>query len=216
MRFTASLWLEIGDIVHQLVRHPFIRELSEGSLHKTRFDHYVQQDCLYLVDYTRAVSLIAAKSRNTERILQFLQIAEYSIEVELKRHRDYMASHAIPPAERKSPSCFAYTNFLLSVAALENIEVAMAAILPCFSVYEKVAEYIYANATESNPYRDWIDVYAGEEFKQATEEALEITDELAARTGETAREKMKEVFVLATKMEYLFWDSAYRKEQWII
>jgi len=199
-----------------LINLPFIRELAEGTLDRERFNFYVQQDALYLVDYTRALSLIASKADKAERMLQFLKFAEYSLEVEKERHDSYMATHAIKPADRKSISCVAYTNFLLSVAALEPIEVAMASILPCFCVFQKVAEHIYVNASDNNPYRDWIDLYAGEEYKQATDQALEMTDVMASRAGETTREKMKEAFVLATKMEYMFWDSAYRQEQWIV
>lgn len=216
MKFTTTLWKEIEGVYAELINLPFIRELSKGTLHEDRFIFYVQQDSLYLTDYTRALALIAAKSEMAERMLQFLKFAEYSIEVEKERHEKYMAAHAIEPADRKSPSCFAYTNFLLSAAALESIDVAMASILPCFCVYEKVADHIYAHAPENNPYRDWIDVYAGEEFKQATDTALEITDEIAGQAGEVSRKKMTETFVLATKMEYMFWDSAYRKEQWIV
>jgi thiaminase/transcriptional activator TenA len=216
MKFTDRLWKEIGHIHTALIRHPFILELSQGTLQEDRFHFYVKQDYLYLTDYSRALALMAAKSGNTERMLQFLNFAVYSIGVEKERHQRYMAAHSIVQAGEKTPSCMAYTHFLLSVAALESVEVAMAAVLPCFWVYEKVAEHIYTGATENNPYREWIDLYAGEEFRAATITALEITDEMAGRTGETGRTKMAETFVLAAKMEYMFWDSAYRKEQWTI
>jgi thiaminase/transcriptional activator TenA len=216
MRYTEELLKEIGEILPRLIRLPFIRKLAAGSLDRDRFDFYVQQDVLYLVDYTRALSLIAAKAGDAGRMLQFLKYAGYSLEVEKERHDRYMAAHRIPPAAGKSPACFSYTNFLLSAAALETVEVGMASVLPCFCVYEKVAEYIYAHASGDNPYRDWINLYAGGEFKQATGEAMEITDGMAFRAGESTREKMKEAFVLATRMEYMFWDSAYRKEQWIV
>ncbi len=216
MRYTNELLKEIGEILPRLLRLPFIRELAAGSLDKGRFDFYVQQDVLYLVDYTRSLSLIAAKTVDAGRMLQFLKYAKYSLEVEKERHDRYMAGHGIPPATGKSPACFSYTNFLLSVAALEPVEVGMGSILPCFCVYEKVAEYIYSRASKDNPYRDWIDLYAGGEFKQATQEAMEMTDGMASRASETTREKMREAFVVATKMEYMFWDSAYHREQWIV
>ena len=128
----------------------------------------------------------------------------------------YLKQQSITPGDQKSPACFTYTNFLLSVAALGSIEEAIASILPCFWVYEKVGNYICTNSPENNPYHDWINVYAGEEFREATDKVLEITDEIAGQTNSFSRENMKEMFILSTKMEYLFWDSAYRKEQWIV
>ena len=216
MKFTASLWEEIRDIYPKIIDHPFIQELMKGTLDQDRFIFYVQQDSLYLKDYSKALALIAVKFDTSERISQFLKFAEYSIKVEEERHMSYLKQQSITPGDQKSPACFTYTNFLLSVAALGSIEEAIASILPCFWVYEKVGNYICANAPENNPYHDWINVYAGDEFKEATDKVLEITDEIAGQANGYSRENMKEMFILSTKMEYLFWDSAYRKERWIV
>ena len=188
----------------------------KGTLDQDKFIFYAQQDSLYLLDYSKVLAIIAAKSDKTERIAQFLKFAEYSIIVEEERHKKLLEQYSIKPDYQKSLACFTYTNFLLSVAALRSIEEAVASILPCFWIYEKVGSYIYSHASENNPYRDWINAYADEEFKEATDKALAITDEIADQSNNIRREKMKEVFVISTKMEYIFWDSAYKKEQWVV
>ena len=216
MKFTDSLWQEIRDVYPEILNLPFIRELISGTLGHDRFIFYVQQDSLYLLDYSKVLAIIASKSNDTERILEFLKFAEYSILVEKERHKELLKKYSIQPVNQKSPACFSYTNFLLSVAALRSIEEAVASILPCFCVYEKVGEYICSHSSEKNPYQDWINAYADKEFKEATRKALAITDEIADQANDITREKMKEVFIVSTKMEYIFWDSAYKKEQWAI
>jgi len=216
MKFTASLWKEVENIYPKIIGLPFIQELMKGTLAQDIFTFYVHQDSLYLLDYSKVLAIIAAKSDNTEMITQFLKFAEYSIVVEEERHKIFLKQYSIKPGYQKSPACFTYTNFLLSVATLRSMEEAIASILPCFWIYEKVGSYIYSNASENNPYYNWIVAYAGKEFKEATNKALIITDEIADQATNVSRERMKEVFILSTKMEYIFWDSAYKKEQWVV
>jgi len=216
MKFTASLWKEIENIYPKIIGLPFIQELMKGILDKDKFIFYVQQDSLYLLDYSKVLAIIAAKCDKTERITQFLKFAEYSIVVEEERHKRLLEQYSIKTDYQKSPACFTYTNFLLSVASLRSLEEAITSILPCFWIYEKVGSYIYSNASENNPYYDWIIAYADKEFKEATNKALIITDEIADQATNISRGKMKEVFIISTKMEYIFWDSAYKKEQWVV
>ena len=57
-----------------------------------------------------------------------------------------------------------YTSFLINTAHTESVEVAAAAILPCFWIYNEIGKYIKENAvTKNNPYKKWIDTYADEE-----------------------------------------------------
>jgi thiaminase len=44
MKFTESLWVSIGDIYDRILKHPFIRGLTEGSLEEDAFRFYVIQD----------------------------------------------------------------------------------------------------------------------------------------------------------------------------
>ena len=53
MKFTESLWVSVGDIYDKILRHPFILELTEGTLDEEAFRFYVVQDALYLKDYAR-------------------------------------------------------------------------------------------------------------------------------------------------------------------
>lgn len=216
MKFTLQLWEETKWIYEKIIHLPFNRELMTGTLKKDKFLFYVQQDSLYLLDYCRVLATIATKMDNTEMILQFLKFAEDSILVEKAMHEKFLSELKEDKKYQKSPACFAYTNFLLSTLAFRSKEEAVASILPCFWIYREVGDYIYSNASINNPYQEWIDTYTAEEFRKATDLAIEATDEMANQANATGRSKMKDVFVLSTKLEYIFWESAYKKERWII
>jgi thiaminase/transcriptional activator TenA len=95
------------------------------------------------------------------------------------------------------------------------LEIAMASLLPCFWIYKEVGDYILAKAkTEANPYQSWIDTYGGEEYASSVTLAVNLTDKLAQGVTESLKEEMTQSFVLTSKMEWMFWDSAYKLEKW--
>jgi thiaminase/transcriptional activator TenA len=216
MKFTLQLWETTKGIYEKIIHLPFNQELMKGTLDMDRFIFYVRQDSLYLIDYCRALALIASKLDRTERMLQFLKFAEDSILVEKAMHEKFLSGYKEEAENHKSPACFTYTNFLLSTAAFRSTGEAAASILPCFWIYREVGNYIYNNTVANNPYQEWIDTYSAEEFRKATDTAIEATDELAEGANSIIRLKMTEVFELSAKLEYIFWESAYKKEKWIV
>jgi thiaminase/transcriptional activator TenA len=74
---------------------------------------------------------------------------------------------------------------------------------------------MYSN-TVDNPYKKWIDTYAGEEFAAAVDQAIAICDRIAENSTEATRQKMTEAFIMASRMEYHFWEAAYELKKWKI
>ncbi|MBC7234877.1 MAG: TenA family protein, partial [Chloroflexi bacterium] len=180
-----------------------------------RFRFYIQQDALYLADFGRALAILGGRSTAPERMLAFVRFAEGAIVVERALHQEYFRLFGIDrPMTVQPPSCFAYTNFLLATVAVRSYEEGIAALLPCFWIYRQVGIHIHAQAAAGNPYQRWIDTYAGEEFGRLVEQAIAITDQVAEETGAALREAMKTAFVTSSRLEWMFWDSAYRLESW--
>ena len=64
-----------------------------------------------------------------------------------------------------------------------------------------------ATQLESNPYKDWIEMYAGEEFQDVAKGAVHHLDELAAsRMGPDRFESLVKTFRQATYLEIGFSD----------
>ena len=214
MTFTKRLWDEIAGIYEAIIDHPFNRELAQGILPIEKFKFYIQQDALYLVDFSRALAIVGSKALVPGRILDFLEFAKDGLVVERALHEEYFRRFDVTPDVDQAPACFAYTNYLIATAAHRSLEEAAAALLPCFWIYREVGMHIVGRSVPDNPYQLWIDTYAGEEFAAAVKRAVEITEEVAAGTTAQGRQRMSQAFVLSSRLEWMFWDSAYRMETW--
>lgn len=214
MKFTEHLWNQALPIYDQILTHPFNQELQAGTLPVEKFKFYIYQDSLYLADFAKALATAGTKAGSGQELLDFLSFAQNAIIVERILHESYFKEFDIKLNVGKAPGCFAYTNYLLTVSAFESYEVAVAALLPCFWIYKKIGDHIYENQTASNPYQNWIDAYAGEDFAVSVRKALDICDRVAERASAQTREKMLAAYLEASRLEYVFWDSAYKLEAW--
>lgn len=210
---TALIW----DAIHAL---PFNRQLAAGTLPREAFRHYMIQDAIYLIAYARALAAAAVKAPSTVEIEFFVDSAKGALVVERQLHADYLGKFDIDMATVEaagaSPSCFAYTSFLISTAQTGSYEELVAAILPCFWVYWDVGKALYRTSVPGNFYQAWIDTYAGDEFGALVERCKTITDAAAARSGADVISAMHAAFERSCRYEWAFWDSAYRLERWPI
>ncbi|HVI96368.1 MAG TPA: hypothetical protein VM753_20290, partial [Anaeromyxobacter sp.] len=66
--FRARLWSAMEGVYSRILTHPFLAGLTDGSLPREAFTHYVIQDALYLLDYARALALVGAKAPDAQAI----------------------------------------------------------------------------------------------------------------------------------------------------
>ena len=215
MQWSEQAWKEADPVYRRILELDFVRELVTGTLNREKFLFYIQQDALYLAGFGKALAGIAAKLDNTEYSQAFLAFAGECMAVERALHESYLGKKNLPEQLEPSPTCLLYTSYILKQLYDAPLEVAMAAVLPCFWVYKEVGDHILATQSKNgNPYQAWIDTYGGDEFASAVRKAIAICDEVAASCTEARRRAMTEAFVLCTKMEWMFWDSAWKLEAW--
>ncbi|MFC4097209.1 thiaminase II [Euzebyella saccharophila] len=215
MNWSSGAWSRIEGIYARIESMSFIKELMAGTLPLEKFQYYMVQDAFYLDQFGRALAIIGARVENVEDSLAYIRFAEGAIVVEKALHESYFESFQLKDKGQIEPTCHHYGHFLKSTAALDGIEVAMAAVLPCFWIYKKVGDYIYQNQQSgNNPYQKWIDTYAGEEFGELTQRAIDITDNIARQSTEKQQQAMTEAFITASRLEYEFWNSAYSLKTW--
>ncbi len=215
MTWSEQTWNAIEPIYDSILNMSFIRELANGSLPKEKFQFYMAQDSIYLEHFGRALSLIASKARNIDDALAFNSFAQGAIVAENALHSSYFVDFGVNDRGVAEPACHHYIHYLKSMVAFESAEIGMAAVLPCFWIYKKVGDYIYQNQNaKNNPYKKWIDMYAGEEFGESVNSAISICDKAAANTTGEIRSLMTEAFITASRLEYDFWDGAYELRRW--
>ncbi len=198
-KFSELAWERIDPIYKAILKHPFNQKLALGTLDKSIFDFYTGQDGLYLVEFRKALALLAAKLEGK---------AQRQVLREVIGTLDDEPEH---PAEEMAPFTQMYTDFLLSTAAFKSREELAAALLPCFWIYLRAARELAPQVTSSNPYKSWFDLYSSKKYELSVNTMIQLTDELAS---ENSMDKMLKAFELASRMEWLFWDGAYRMRLW--
>lgn len=216
--FTDQIWQDISGLMDKILDLPFNRELAAGTLNAERFRFYVIQDSLYLISYSRALSLAAARAPDANAMLRFAKSAQEAIEVERILHAGFLEQFGVSDEDlgnaTKSPTCEAYTNFILSTATTQSYEELVTAVLPCFWIYWHVGTTIARDAAADNPYAPWIKTYSDEAFASAVKAVIRVTDEAADAASPVLRERMRAIFIRSSVYEWMFWDSAHKMERW--
>jgi thiaminase/transcriptional activator TenA len=218
MRFSEKAWQRSAALRQAIHRLPFNTELAAGTLAPERFRFYIMQDALYLAQYSRVLSLAAAKAPDTATSQIFGHSALGAIAVEQRLHEHYLHEFGVEPAAiaaaEPTPDCLAYTSFLLATAHQQPWEALVAALLPCFWIYWDVASAIARGAAPNNRYQAWIDTYADPAFGEAVQRVITIADRAAAAATPACNAAMLIAFRRSTQYEWLFWDGAYQQRGW--
>ena len=177
----------------------------------------MKQDALYLRDFSRALALTGSRLPDADAAQAFMGFAHGVFAVERQLHESYFDEYGESLDAAPAPACFAYTQFLLATATTDTHRVAAAALLPCFWIYREVGNEIVARARggiAENPYARWIEMYSGEGFDDSVTRAIAVVEALGQGAPEAERIAMQEAFERSARLEWMFWDSAYRLEQW--
>jgi thiaminase (transcriptional activator TenA) len=215
-----AIWAKAAPIREAMLAMPFNTELSDGTLPREAFKHYMLQDAAYLQGYARVLAVGAAKAPSSDDILELSKAAETAIIVERALHAGYLEQFGITQAEMEaaepSPACAAYVNFMLAEAATGTFATLVGAVLPCFWVYREVGLAIKTKAAAENFYQAWIDTYADESFGAATQRMIAIYDRAHSAAGPQEQARMQACFLRCCQYEWMFWNAAYHQERWPI
>jgi thiaminase/transcriptional activator TenA len=219
-RLRDELWSVMEPTYAQILRHPFVAGLTDGSLPTASFAYYIGQDARYLIDYARALAMVAATAPDAATVAMFAGDARVAIEVESQLHAGLAAElakrHPNELAAPVSPTTLAYTSYLLRVCAQGDFAQGLAAVLPCYWIYAEVGAALLTKSSPDPLYARWIDTYGGEQFAAATEAVLEAVDAAGGWAGAAQLSAMREHVAITAKYEWMFWDAGWRREAWPI
>jgi thiaminase/transcriptional activator TenA len=218
MGWTDQLWTEIEDIYAAIRKHPFLVGLTTGDLPAEAFAYYIAQDAHYLRDYARALAVVGAKAPTHADTGMFGKHAAETVEVELALHATLLPQLGLDPAELDtvpiSPTTTAYTSYLLASVHNGSFAEGLGAVLPCYWIYQRVGADLVASGSPDARYQLWIDTYGGAEFGAVVRAVLDLADRVGATLGEHDEVRARRHFVTTARYEWMFWDAAWRLEQW--
>ena len=218
MAFTKELWQSIEPIYAAILRHPFLRGLTDGSLPRESFKFYAVQDALYLREFARALSLAGAKAPEDDWIIMFNEHAAGALKVERSLHESFFQefglTHEAVASTPLAPTNLAYTSYLLASAYGRPFHEVLAAVLPCYWIYWEVGKELERTGSADPLYKRWIGTYASEEFGSVVRDVLAAADKVAERLTSAERDAMRAHFVTTSRYEWMFWDMGLRRETW--
>jgi thiaminase (transcriptional activator TenA) len=220
--FSERLRARCDRIWAGLHAHPFLGELTRGTLPLDRFRFFIEQDLLFLPEFARCMALGAAKSGTEAELEFFTRQLDGIIRLEIPSNRRLLEQVISLGAEDRggslgmAPANVAYTSFLLATAAAGGPLEITAAILPCSWSYIEIARGLQDELVEHPVYSDWVGFYLQEEEADLVINMRETFDEMTRGEvmSDERRDRLAEIFTMSSRLEGMFWEMAYTLDQW--
>lgn len=195
------------------VSHRFVREIADGSLPEPCFRRYLEQDYLFLIHFARAYGLAVYKSDSVEDLRQASAGLAAIVDRELSLHVSYCRKWGVDErALADAPefdATMAYTRYVLERGLAGDILDLQVALAPCIVGYAEIGQRLAESAGPDapNPYREWIEMYAGADYQAVAAAHVAHMDRLMERRGGPGRlPSLITTFDQATRLEAAFWD----------
>jgi thiaminase (transcriptional activator TenA) len=198
--------------------HPFTNAMADGTLSEAAFRHYLVQDYLFLIEFARAYALAVYKAPHLDDMREAAFALAAILDVEMNLHVKLCASWALSrdDLERAPPATemLAYTRYVLDTGMRGDLLTLKVVLAPCLIGYAEIAARLAGEpgaGTAANPYRVWIDEYAGAPYQDVATKARAHLDCLANRYATPTREdELIAMFKEATRLETDFWEMGWR------
>ena len=213
---------EATSLRERIQGHPFVRGLGDGTLPVERYQFYLRQDYRFLVEYCRVLALAVARADDVAIAARLADALTLTLNAEMDLHRETCLAAGISPEAledtQPAPTTVAYTNHLRLVAETLDLAAILAALLPCaYGYWETATGLRAAGMPEHQPlYANWIRMYTSDEYAAMAQWMADVFDGLAADLPQSRHAALRDVFLAGHRYEYLFWEMAWRMEEWSI
>jgi len=186
MSLATELWQANQDFAQEILQHPFVQGIADGSLPKACFQYYLSQDAFFLKAFARAYSVTAAKVSDFEDFIQLHDLVTGVLQ-ELQLHRRYATNWSVDlDLAQVGAAAQHYIDFLLATAWSTEIGVTAVAMAPCMRLYAFLGQQLAQKGIPDHTFRDWIETYSSPDFEQLATKLEQLIDRYA-HPGVTAR-----------------------------
>ena len=208
--WSQQIWDKSSKIYNAILELDFLKELSNGALDNDAFGRYIAQDEIYLKNYYHQMNMLAEMMENEHDKNLFISFAQSGMEGEAAMHELLIGRYGINTQVKSSVVTSEYNDHICNGISTGNTCIALAAVLPCMWIYNRVGLHILNNSTlEGNPFKEWILEYGQEEFTVGVNKVLKMIDTMAADADGQTRQMMDYYYLKSALYEYAFWDYGY-------
>lgn len=214
MSLSGSLRETAGDIWQAQIDHPLVQGIGDGSLDPSKFAFWLEQDYLYLIEYSRVFAYAVVKSPDLDTMTKFATLLQETLTTEMSLHRSYVSEFGITEQDlasaRMHPTTRAYTDFLLRTAAIGEYPELLGALLPCMWGYSDLGLALQARGLpDDSRYARWIEMYASPEFADLAGWCRGLLDAAAEGATGTDLNRIEDAFLTSCRYELAFWEMAW-------
>ena len=194
--------------------HPFVKKLGDGSLELDKFQYYLKQDYVFLINYCKVLALAVSKSSSEKMMRKWAGLLDETLNSEMDLHRNFCRDYGISLSSlektKADTSTASYCNFLIDNANKNSEKFIAISLLPCQWGYQEIAQNFVKNNLESNSFHKiWVDSYSSQEYQDVTNWLKNYVDEVGKNSNNKEIKTYKELFSMGIKYEIGFWDSAW-------
>jgi thiaminase/transcriptional activator TenA len=218
MGLTDELRDSVSSLWEQVVTHPFVLELGEGTLSQDAFATYFDQDYLFLKDWKILLCLATAKSPDFDAARQtagFLHLGlggEEGLFQQAFRERG-LSRQDVANLEYL-PTTLNYSGYLRRRAYEGSFIEVVATLLAVEWPYLDWAQRLDAAGKRPDNcyYQTWIDIHTSGGMRGFVHWMRRTVDAGAGSAAEGS--ELRTIFRDVLRYELLFFDMAYRGESW--
>tara|TARA_B100000941_G_scaffold286764_1_gene260864 strand:- start:335 stop:1000 length:666 start_codon:yes stop_codon:yes gene_type:complete len=194
--------------------HPFVKKLGDGSLELDKFQYYLKQDYVFLINYCKVLALAVSKSSSEKMMRKWAGLLDETLNSEMDLHRNFCRDYGISLSSlektKADTSTASYCNFLIDNAIKNSEKFIAISLLPCQWGYQEIAQNFVKNNLESNSFHKiWVDSYSSQEYQDVTNWLKNYVDEVGKNSNNKEIKTYKELFSMGIEYEIGFWDSAW-------
>ena len=215
--WSAEAFARTRSVTDAVLAHPFLQELASGTIAREKVLWYLAQNVIYLKGYGESLTRVEKRLTDaadrrllTQWIKETAQTEVWMLEL-IEKLRD---GRDITALTRVKPSTLFYVSWEAKATLDSSVGAAWAALLPCFTLYKTVGKMIAANVASGNPYQAWLGAYGDPAYSETVKKAVGLADRLAARETAENRARMTENYLTSCRLEWIFWDAAWRLKGW--
>ena len=212
---TFALWRAgAGQIWLDYSRHAFVEGMRDGSLPRAAFLHYLIQDYVFLVHFSRAWSLAVVKAETINEMKVCAGTVDALVNHEMALHIKTCAAEGIEEETLfnsiEAVENLAYTRYVMDAGLQGDFLDMLAALAPCVMGYGEIGLRLKADMNADTPYKEWINTYADAGYQDVCTNVGRMMDAaIDRRLGDMSASPralfLQERFTTATRLEVGFW-----------
>lgn len=202
-----------GSVWKAILGHPFLASTANGSISDQTFKTWIAQDYLFVREEIPFLGILIAKAPPELRA----PLAEGVVDLnrELGLFRQQAEAHGVVlEGQAMSPTCHAYTQFLMATAYSRPFDEGFAVLYGVEKAYLDSWSWVKGHQQKSSPWQVFIDNWTSDTFQGYITWLASTLDDLAVGKSEEDLAAMEKLFLLTGRYEYLFWDMAMSEETW--